>query len=169
MIARFTAALLALVLTACSGSAVHVQAVTADTVGRASNGALAVVLQVYKDQQITAAQAACGNATPCADPQAAHDAVLAVRGRWAPVWSAWTLLGVAHAAYADQLDRCQGVLVDASSDAGCGPALSELLYTALHHASEVRCALVGLHVDDPLTMLGPLDCSALDAGMEAGQ
>ena len=164
--ALFTVALWALVLaplTGCSASAVHVQAVTADTVGRVSNGALTVVLQVYKDQQLAAYHAACGNTTPCADPQAAREAVLAVRGKWAPVWGAWTLVGVAHGAWADQLDRCQGIQADAGEDAGnCGPALSELAFTLLKRMTALRCGLVGLGVDDPFTALGKVDCTKAD-------
>lgn len=149
-------------LSRCSPSVVHTQAVAADTVGRVGNAGLAAVQQVYKDQQLAAYHAACGNADPCPDKQAAHEAVLAVRGRWAPVWHVWTLVEVAHSAWADQLDRCQGML-DAGTDAGnCGPQLSELAFTLMTRTTELRCALVGLHVDDPLTALGPLDCSHVD-------
>ena len=157
-------------LSRCSPSVVHTQAVAADTVGRASNGALEVVKVVYRDQVLAAARAACGNTIPCADPQAAHDAKMAVRAQWAPVWSAWALVGVAHAAWRDQLNRCQG-LQDGGADAGdCGPQLSELAFTLLTRTTQLRCGLVGLHVDDPLAMLGALDCShvVVDETEDAG-
>ena len=130
----------------CSASAVKRQAVAADAIGRTLNGALPSVLQAYKQQQLDVAQLACGHTTPCADPEAARDAVMAVRAKWAPVWLAWELSRAAHDAWADQLDRCQR-----EADAGdCAPSLAGLAATAVEHATELRCALRAVGVDDPL-------------------
>lgn len=153
-------ALLAIALAGCSASEVRRQAVAAGVTTRASDAALAVlagpegalhVSSVYEMQQIEAARAACGNTKPCADPESARNAVMAVRARWAPVWAAWSLAGVLHAAWADQLDRCQG------ADAGdCTVQLAALQRSVIAQVSTVRCALKDLGAPDPFP--GPITC-----------
>lgn len=149
-------ALFALVLAGCSASEVRRQAVAADTIARAANAGLDVltgpqgatkISGLYETQQLDAARAACGNTRPCADPEAARDAVLAVRARWAPVWSAWALASVAHSAWASQLRRCQ----EQSDDAGtaCTVDLAALGGSVLAKVSTLRCAMRGLGVADP--------------------
>jgi len=167
--ALFTVALWALVLaplTGCSASAVHVQAVTADTVGRTSNGATKVARLFYFDQMRVAFETACSNTKPCPDPQAGRAAQAAVMARWAPVWASWVLLEVAQNAWADQLDRCQGLQIDDAGvipdAANCGPQLSELMLTLATHTTEVRCGLVGLGVPD-LIGGSTLDCRGVQS------
>lgn len=146
VIVGIAAVALLLDLTGCSASAVKRQAVAADVIGRTLNGALPSVLEAYKRQQLDVAEIACGHVVPCADPEAARDAVTAVRAKWAPVWLAWELSRAAHDAWADQLDRCQRDV-----DAGdCAPSLAGLAATAVEHATELRCALRAVGVSDPL-------------------
>lgn len=46
----------------------------------------------YLGEQKTAIVTACGNVFPCSDPAAASAAMLAVRGNWALVWTAWAAM-----------------------------------------------------------------------------
>lgn len=150
------AAGLALSLVACSGGAIRAQATTAAVIARASNAGLALIAgedgatkvsSLYESQQLDVARAACGDTKPCADPQAARDAVMAVRARWAPVWSAWALAGVAHATWADQLRRCQ--TAQANDGTECTIRLEQLTRSVVAQITTVRCALRGLGVTDP--------------------
>lgn len=149
-------ALTGVVASSCSPSVVRRQAIAADTIARALNGSLPAVTESYRRAQLDAAQAACGNTTPCADPEAARDVVAAVRAKWSPVWLAWTVLRAAHDAWSDQLARCQ--VLDAGGDAGaCEVSTAHLARTVLEHQTTLRCALVAVGVQDPIG--GALVCA----------
>ena len=144
-------ALLAIMALSCSPSAVQVQARVADVTARVANAASQPMLEEYRRQQETARDTACGNATPCADPDAARDAVIHVRAQWTPVFAAWTMLRIAHDTYATQLELCQ------TTDAGCSPNVARLLGDVMRHQTDFRCALVAVGVHDPFQ--GTLTCS----------
>jgi hypothetical protein len=145
-------------LVGCSASAVHRQAVVADTFARIANAGLAVVERVYHDEQIAAARLVCGGAEPCDTTHNAdaRDAVLAVRAKWAPVKAVWDLAMVAHAAWSTQLDACQRDAADAGDDGGCSVQLDVLAAGVLAHTTDLRCALRGIGVTDPFP--GAVDC-----------
>lgn len=135
----------------CSPSAVQVQARVADVTARVANAASQPMLDEYRRQQETARDTACGHTVPCADPEAAREAVVHARAQWTPVFAAWTMLRVSHDVYATQLELCQ------TTDAGCSPNISRLMADILRHQQTFRCALVAVGVRDPFQ--GALTCS----------
>jgi hypothetical protein len=89
---------LALLCTDCGPTALQVQAVAADTVGRAANAMLPAMVSTYRlegDEMIARAKTA----------DEARAGLETIRDRWRPVWAAWEVFAVAHDAYATALGQ----------------------------------------------------------------
>ena len=153
--------LLTLVLfLSCSSSAQQIQARALDVVGRVSNTARDQWLREYRRQLTETADTACGNVTPCADPQAAEDAVNVVKSQWNAVFVAWALYVTIHDTYSTQVEACRTV------DAACAVNFVLITGEVMQHQTELRCALRRVGVADPFP--GPLTCDSTvnDTGVE---
>lgn len=147
-------------LSACSASAQQVQARILDVTARVANTALDVWMREYKRALMETADTACGNATPCADQQAATEAVAIVQGQWNPVFLAWASLQTSHSAYSVQIEACRVTTPQCTLD------IAAVSAEVLRHQSEFRCALRRVHANDPFP--GPLQCDSTtnhDAGV----
>lgn len=151
------AAVLALVLAACSGSAVQQQARVAHEAARAFNTVLLPSLE--QGFELEQRQALDRDCPEHCSTETASAAVAPVRASWDPIWIQVEGVRRDHDTWRVELEVCRG------SDAGeCMPRLDALARRLMGRLTELRCTLRASGRARLDTLPGVPACEVRDGG-----
>lgn len=101
MVMRLYLLVLFVLAAACNNAGLQIQAHAADSVAEASNAALPILVQRYRDEGFRELEQVKADGGTVSD---ARRAIERVKANWAPIWSAWEMLAVAQDGWATTIE-----------------------------------------------------------------